>query len=80
MPLIPIDVVDMFRPSEETPEIAREAIKIGAKVLRLQIGIVSQEAQQITEEAGLVVIMNQCIGAMHGTLGLSPGPHSPRET
>ncbi len=77
---VPIDVVDVFRPSEETPEIAREASKIGAKVLWLQIGIVSQEAQQIAEEAGLIIVMNQCMGAMHGALGLGPGPHSPRET
>lgn len=77
---VPVDVVDVFRPAEETPEIAREAVKIGAKVLWLQVGIASEEARQIAEEAGLIVIMNQCMGAMHGVLGLGPGPHSPRET
>ncbi len=77
---VSVDVVDVFRRAEETPEIAREAIKIGAKVLWLQSGITSEEARQIAEEAGLIVIMNQCMGAMHGALGLGPGPHSPRET
>jgi len=77
---VSVDVVDVFRPSEETPEIAREAIKIGAKVLWLQIGIASEEAQKIAEAAGLTVIMDQCMGAMHGALGLGPGPHSPMET
>lgn len=74
---VPVDVVDVFRPVPETPEIAREAVKIGAKVIWLQLGIESEEAQQIAEAAGLTVIMNQCMGAMHGALGLGPGPHAP---
>lgn len=77
---VPVDVVDVFRPSEETPAIAREAVKIGAKVLWLQLGIVSEEARQIAEAAGLTVIMSQCMGAVHGALGLGPGPHAPMET
>ncbi len=77
---VPVDVVNVFRPSEETPEIAREAVKIGAKVLWLQLGIASAEARQIAEAAGLSVIMDQCMGAMHGALGLGPGPHVPMET
>lgn len=77
---VPVDVVNVFRPAQETPEIAREAIKIGAKVLWLQLGIESEEARQIAEAAGLTVIMNKCMGAMHGALGLGPGPHAPMET
>jgi uncharacterized protein len=77
---VPVDVVDVFRPAQETPEIAREAIKIGAKVLWLQLGIESEEARHIAEAAGLTVIMNKCMGAMHGVLGLGPGPHAPMDT
>ena len=77
---VPVDVVDVFRPAQETPEIAREAVKIGAKVLWLQLGIESDEAREIAEAAGLTVIMNQCMGAMHGALGLGPGPHAPMDT
>jgi predicted CoA-binding protein len=74
---VPVDVVDVFRPAEEAPQIARQAIAIGAKVLWLQLGIVSEEARQIAEAAGLTVVMNRCMGATHGLLGLGPGPHAP---
>jgi predicted CoA-binding protein len=71
---VPIDVVDVFRPSAETPEIAREAVDIGAHVLWLQLGIESEEARQIAEAGGLTVVMNRCMGATHRWLGLGPGP------
>lgn len=70
----PIDVVEVFRPAEEAPRIAREAVEVGAKVLWLQLGIVSQEARQVAEAAGLTVVMNRCMGETHGLLGLGPGP------
>lgn len=57
----PVDIVNVFRRSEYTPEIAREAARIGAKVLWLQQGIVNEEAARIAEEAGMTVIMDQCI-------------------
>ena len=74
---VPVDVVEVFRPTQEAPEIARQAIAIGAKVLWLQLGIVSEEARRIAEAAGLIVVMNRCMGATHGLLGLGPGPHAP---
>ena len=58
-----IDVVDVFRRAEDTPEVARDAVAIGAKVLWLQEGIVSDEAYRIASEAGLEVIMGVCIRA-----------------
>jgi predicted CoA-binding protein len=70
----PVDLVDVFRPAAEAPQIAREAIEIGAKVLWLQLGIESQEAKQVAEAAGLTVIMNRCLGQTHALLGLGPGP------
>jgi uncharacterized protein len=60
-PDIPIDVVDVFRRAEETPEVARDAVAIGAKVLWLQADIVNEEAYRIASEAGLDVIMGVCI-------------------
>ena len=77
---VPVDVVDVFRPAEEAPEIARQAIAIGAKVLWLQLGIVSEEARQIVEAAGLTLVMNRCMGATHALLGLGPGPHAPTDS
>jgi hypothetical protein len=69
-----VDVVDVFRPSEETPQIARDAVAIGAKVLWLQSGIANDEAEKIAEEGGLKVVMDRCMGATHRQLGLGPGP------
>jgi predicted CoA-binding protein len=70
----PIDVVDVFRPAAEAPEIARQSAAIGAGVLWLQLGIVSEEARQIASDAGLQVVMDRCMGATHAALGLGPGP------
>jgi uncharacterized protein len=70
----PVDVVDVFRPAAETPEIARQAVEAGAKVLWLQLGIASEEARRIAESAGLTVVMDRCMGATHAQLGLGPGP------
>jgi predicted CoA-binding protein len=70
----PIDVVEVFRPAEEAPRIAREAVEVGAKVLWLQLGIVSEEARQVAEAAGLTVVMDRCMGETHAELGLGPHP------
>jgi hypothetical protein len=70
----PVDVVDVFRPAEEAPGIAREAIEAGAKVLWLQVGIESEEARHEAEAAGLTVVMDRCMGEAHAELGLGPGP------
>ncbi len=57
----PIDIVDVFRPSKETPGFAKEAIKIGSKVLWLQYGIQNEEAKKIAEDAEVQYIENKCI-------------------
>jgi hypothetical protein len=69
-----VDVVDVFRPAEETPQIASDAVAIGAKVLWLQSGIANDEAEAIGEAGGLTVVMDRCMGATHRQLGLGPGP------
>ena len=56
-----VDVVDVFRRAEHAPEVARQAVAIGATVLWLQDGIVSEEAHRIGADAGLEVIMGVCI-------------------
>jgi predicted CoA-binding protein len=56
-----IDVVDVFRRAEHTPEVARDAVAIGAKVLWLQEDILSEEAAAIATGGGLDVIMGVCI-------------------
>jgi uncharacterized protein len=64
----PVDAVDVFRPSEETPDIARSAATIGAKVLWLQEGIHSDEAERIARESGLTFVSNRCMGETHWML------------
>jgi predicted CoA-binding protein len=71
---VPVDVVDVFRPADEAPGIAHQAVEIGARVLWLQLGIESEEARRVAEQAGLTVVMNRCMGDTHGRLGLGPGP------
>lgn len=61
----PIDLVQVFRPPDEAPAIARQAVAAGASALWLQLGIESAEAAAIAEEAGLTVVMNACMRAVH---------------
>ena len=56
-----IDIVDIFRPSKETPGIANEAVKIGSKVLWLQYGIENEESKKIAESAKIQYVSNKCI-------------------
>ena len=70
----PVDLVEVFRPAEEAAGIAKDAVAIGADVLWLQVGIVSDEAAETAREAGLDVVMDHCMGVMHAKLGLGPGP------
>lgn len=63
-----VDIVNVFRRSEETVEPAQEAVNIGAKVLWMQLGVINDEAYKIAEEAGLKVVMNSCIMREHSRL------------
>ena len=56
----PIDMVDVFRRAEDLPQIAQEAVNVGAKILWGQIGVKNAEAARIAEEAGLKVVMDRC--------------------
>ena len=57
----PIDIVDVFRRPEFTPDVARDAVKIGAKALWLQLGVINDEAAAIAKGGGLDVVMDLCI-------------------
>ena len=72
-----IDIVYVFRPSKETPDIAKNAIKIGAKTLWLQFGIQNKEAEKISKSAGLNCIMNKCIKQEYQRLFLKMKPVFP---
>lgn len=63
-----VDVVQIFRPSEDVPPIVESAIKIGAKVVWMQQGIVNEEAAQMARDAGLKVVMDACMRATHRRL------------
>ena len=62
----PIDMVNIFRRPEECPEIARQAVAIGAASLWMQLRVISLEAATIAEEAGLDVVIDRCIKMEHG--------------
>ncbi|SFO95048.1 hypothetical protein SAMN05421810_101496 [Amycolatopsis arida] len=67
----PVDVVEVFRPAAEAPEIARQAVRIGARALWLQQGIVSAEARRIAEEAGLDYVEDRCMAVVRAIAGIT---------
>jgi predicted CoA-binding protein len=75
-----VDIVDVFRPAHEAPDIARQAVEKGAKVLWLQLGVISEEAAEIARSGGLEVVMDRCCKIEHArffgglrTIGLNTG-------
>ena len=64
----PVDIVDVFRRSELTPPVARDAVAAGAKVLWLQLGVINEEAARYAEEHGLTVVMDRCLKVDHAVL------------
>ena len=74
---VPVDIVDVFRPSKEAPMIAKEAIKIGAKAFWLQYGIQNDEAKKIVELKNITYISNKCIKQEYQRLFLKVSPVFP---
>ena len=74
---IPIDIVNVFRPSIEASIFAKLAVKIGAKALWLQYGIQNREAQEIANSANVTYIANRCIKQEYQRLFLKVSPVFP---
>jgi predicted CoA-binding protein len=64
----PIDIVDVFRRAEHTPEVAGAAVAAGARALWLQLGIRSAEARAVAEAGGLAYVEDRCIKVEHARL------------
>ena len=74
---IPVDIVDVFRPSKEAPAVAEEAIKIGAKVFWLQYGIENDDAKKSVESKNIFYVSNKCIKQEYQRLFLKVSPVFP---
>jgi predicted CoA-binding protein len=68
---VPIDLVNVFRPSADAAEVARQAVAVGAKAIWLQQGIDSAEARAIAEAAGIDYVEDQCIAVVRAVNALS---------
>ena len=84
---VPVDIVDVFRRTEDVLPIARQAIAIGAKCLWQQIGVKNLEAARLASEAGLDVVMDRCVKIEHARLfgglhwaGVNTGVNSARRS
>lgn len=62
---VPVDIVDVFRAPAALPDIARDAVAIGAKCLWCQFNVINQEGARIAEDGGLAVIMDRCLKVEH---------------
>ncbi len=60
-----VDIVNVFRAPDALPEIAREAVEIGADALWCQFGVINAEGAQIAEDGGVTVIMDRCLKVEH---------------
>ncbi|HEY5731846.1 MAG TPA: CoA-binding protein [Anaerolineales bacterium] len=69
-----VDVVQIFRKSEDVPPVVEEAIKIGARAVWMQEGIVNEEAGQAAQDAGLFLVMDTCMRAAHQWLKIGQKP------
>ena len=74
---MPIDIVDVFRPSKEAPIFSEKAVEIGAKVFWLQYGIQNDEAKKIVESKNITYIANKCIKQEYQRLFLKISPVFP---
>jgi hypothetical protein len=74
---IPVDIVNVFRPSKEAPKIAEDAAKIGAKVFWLQYGIQNDDAKKIVELKNIFYVSNKCIKQEYQRLFLKVSPVFP---
>ncbi|MCE7744178.1 MAG: CoA-binding protein [Candidatus Heimdallarchaeota archaeon] len=62
---VQVDIVDIFRPSEDTPKIVEEAVKLKPELIWLQLGIVNEKAKEIAEKNGIPFVMDKCLKIEH---------------
>lgn len=62
---VQVDIVDIFRPSEDTPKIVEEAVKLKPKLIWLQLGIINEKAKEIAEKNGIPFVMDKCMKIEH---------------
>ncbi|MCG3253776.1 MAG: CoA-binding protein, partial [Candidatus Heimdallarchaeota archaeon] len=62
---VQVDIVDIFRPSEDTPKIVEEAVKLKPELIWLQLGIVNEKAKEIAEKNGIPYVMDKCLKIEH---------------
>ncbi|MCW2922771.1 MAG: CoA-binding protein [Thermoleophilia bacterium] len=77
-----VDLVDVFRPSAQTPDIAQQAADIGAGALWLQLGITSEESAAIAREHGMAYVEDQCVAPIARRFDVrppAPAPSAPTE-
>ncbi|AEB42752.1 CoA-binding protein [Micromonospora maris] len=67
----PVDLVNVFRPAEDAVEVVRQAVAINAPAVWLQLDIVSPQARQIAEQAGIDYVENRCIAVERAVAGLT---------
>jgi hypothetical protein len=72
---ITVEVVDIFRRSEDVPPVVEEAIQRAAKAIWMQEGVIHKEAGEKAEKAGLKVVMDRCMKKEHQRLHTLPSPH-----
>ncbi|MHB8149077.1 MAG: CoA-binding protein [Desulfobulbia bacterium] len=70
---VPVDIVDIFRRSEDVPPIVAESIAIGAKAIWMQEGVIHAEAARTARAAGVLVVMDRCLKTVHHGLGHERG-------
>lgn len=71
----PVDVVDIFRRSEDVIPIVEQAIKIGARVVWMQEGVVNEKAASIAQQVGLIVVMDKCMKKEHEKMSQGATSH-----
>ncbi|EIF00241.1 CoA-binding protein [Saccharomonospora glauca] len=66
----PIEVVNVFRPSPEAAAVTRDAVRVGAKAVWLQLGITSAEARELASRAGMLYVEDECMAVVRARLGI----------
>jgi predicted CoA-binding protein len=74
---VPIDLVNVFRPSDQATAVVRDAIAVGAGAIWLQLGIVSPEGRRLAEAAGIDYVEDQCVAVVRALSRLSAPGSSP---